>query len=229
MSSIGSFTFPSRQTAVDIQLRFVEGRTRKVVRVDTILLGSGTLSEFLSEVAALEGEIEKFDHGEATLSVTDGRYYHGRRLSQQRTLDETARFAAFELRFLTEDRFERSTDLHQSGKTITASGDTLVINQTGNAESRPETILTATGDLVKPCISDGERSITYDDTLSAGSNIVLDSDFQTAVLDGTENVLPKMSGSLVLLPPGNTTLTYTDDVTSTHSGSLLVKFRDTWV
>jgi hypothetical protein len=229
MASVGSFTFPARNTAVDVQTRFVEGRTRKVIRVDTILLGSGTLNEFLSQVASLEGEIDKFDRGEAALSITAGRYSTGRRMSLQRTLDEVSRFAAFEIRFLTNDRFERSTTLHETSRTLTASGDTLEIIQEGNAESRPLVIIFATGNLVKPAISDGQRTLTLDETLPPWSELTIDCENRTAVIDGTENVLNKTAGVFPLLSPGTTTLTYTDDPSSSHSGSLTVKYRDTWV
>lgn len=229
MVAVGSFTFPPRNTAVDIQTRFVDGRTRKVIRVDTILLGSGTLNEFLNEVADLEGEIEKFDRGEATLSITDGRYVTGRRMSLQRTLDESTRFAAFEIRFLTGDRFERSVALHEESRLITASGDSIQVTQAGNAASRPLVLITATGDLVRPALSDGERTMTYEDTQQAGSVLSIDADLQTAVLDGSDNVLNRMSGSFPILTPGVTTLTYTDNPTSSHSGALTVKYRDTWV
>jgi len=229
MASIGAFTFPARRTAVDVQTSLVEGRTRKIIRVDTILLGSGSLADFLTEVSNLEAEVEKLDRGEATLSVTAGRYYGGRRLSVQRTLDEAARFAAFEIRLLTEDRYERSLDLHEATKVLTASGDTLIVDHAGNTLARPELTLTAVGNLVRPTLSDGERSIVYEDTLAAGGSLVFDSDLQTALLNGTQNVLPKTSGSFPLLSPGNTTITYTDDPTSSHSGTLLVRFRDLWV
>jgi hypothetical protein len=229
MVSVGSFTFPARNTAVDVQTRFVEGRTRKVIRVDTILLGSGTLSEFLTRVATLEGEIEKFDRGEATLSITDGRYSTGRRMSLQRTLDEASRFAAFEIRFLTDDRFERSAVLHETSKVLTASGDTLQVTQQGNAASRPVIVISATGNLVKPAVSDGERTLTYEDDLPAGSELTIDCEKRTAVVDDTENVLNKTAGAFPLLSPGTTTLTYNDDPSSSHNGTLTVKYRDTWV
>jgi len=229
MAAIGAFTFPVRSTAVDVRTRLVEGRARKLIRVDTILLGSGTLTEFLGDVGVLEGEIERFDRGEATLSITEGRYHEGRRLSVQRTLDEDAKFAAFEILLITEDIHERSTALHEVAKMITASGDRVAVSQAGNTRSRPRMTLTAVGDLVRPSVSDGERTMTFEETLSAGSSLVLDSDLQTAVLAGEENVLAKMSGSFGLLGPGETTITYSDDAASSHSGSLLVAYRDTWV
>ena len=229
MATVGDFTFPQERTSLDIQTRIVDGQTRKVVRIDTIILGFGSNAQFLANVELLEGEIELFDQGEVSLSATQGRYYEGRRLRLERTIDEKSRFAAFEIELLTHDRYERSQTLHQENLTITASGDYLDVDQEGNTHSPPQLQLTATGNLVKPVLSDGERSLYYWDTLQAGNNLVIDCDLRTAKLNGSTNVLGKIAGSFPLLVPGESSITYTDDPSSTHNGTLLAKYRDRWV
>ena len=184
MVAIGSYTFPEHSTAVDIQSRFIDGKLKKIIRIDALVLGSGNAVDFLADIEDLEGEIEKFDRGEADLSITSGRTYKGIRLALQRTLDRESKFAAFEILLLTEDRFERSSVLHEEDKTITASGDTLVVSQAGNVYAFPEITLTATEDLVHPVLSDGTRGLTYNGTIPAGSVLVIDADAKTATLDG---------------------------------------------
>ncbi len=229
MVTIGDYSFPERSTAVDIESKFIDGKLKKIVRIDAIVLGSGSASDFSANIEDLEGEVERFDRGEADLSVTSGRYYRGTRLALRRTVDSESKFGAFEILLLTDDRFERSSALHEEEKTITASGDTLTVSQEGNADALPEITLTATGDLVYPTLSDGTRSLTYNGTISAGSVLVIDADAKTAILDGETNALPKITGSFPVLSPGDTTLTYTDNEDSSHDAVLVVRFRDTWV
>jgi hypothetical protein len=229
MVAIGDYAFPEHSTAVDVQSRFIDGTLKKIIRIDAIVLGSGNAADFLANVEDLEGEVEKFDRGEANLSITPGRYHQGIRLGLQRTLDRESKFAAFEILLLTDDRFERSSELHEEDKTIAASGDTLALSQAGNVYAFPEIALTATGDLVYPVLSDGTRSLAYNGTIPAGSVLVIDADAKTAILNGDTNALPKITGSFPLLSPGDTTLTYTDNEESSHQGSLVVQFRDTWV
>jgi len=56
---------------------------------------------------------------------------------------------------------------------------------------------------------------------------VIDSAQRRVLLDGVD-VTPYTSGDFPILVPGETTLEYTDDPSSTHFAHAVVSFRDRW-
>jgi len=229
MVTLGSFTFPEKRTFVQVRTRNVLSRVRKEINLYTLLIRYSELEQLEADLEALEGQLEKFDRREATLSLHEGRYYTGWRRDFQRFVESRHRAASVHLLILTDDRFERSIEEHQENVTLTASGQSVVVSQSGNGLAFAKFLLSATGSLVQPQISDGPRSLVFQETLEAGDTLEIDSDRRTAVRNGTESVLSLMSGDFPLLSPGETTLTYTDCAGSSHSGTLQITYRDLWV
>jgi Siphovirus-type tail component, C-terminal domain len=228
MASIGDYTFDESATRIVSDLRMVEKRLRREISIVGMLEGFVSASALYSEMEALEKEIEKFAVGEVTLSLVSGRFLNGKILRHRKTVDEAQRVASFRLILLSEDRFERSIEFHQETLIITASGNDIEVENAGSADSLPTLTLTATGELVDPAISDGTNTLSWSGTLSAGDTLVLDCDAHRAIKNGSENVLASMSGQWPTLPPGETTLTYSDDISSSHSASLVVGYYDFW-
>ncbi|MBE7560546.1 phage tail family protein [bacterium] len=227
MVTLGDYAFAHDTTRVLSDLRFVEDRLRRQVEIVGLLSGFSTRAAFESELAALDAAVEAFSNGSAALSLTAGRALSGSVLRYRKTLDELQRSVAFRLILLSEDRFERSVALHEEPLTITASGDYLVLENAGTADSLPTLTLTADGSLVDPSLSDGTRALTYHGTLSAGDVLVVDCDAHTATVNG-ENALSGVSGDWPRLSPGETTLTYSDDAAGSHDATLVVAYRDFW-
>jgi len=229
MITLGGFTFPDRRTHVRVRTREVLSRVRKEIEVFSLLVHYESLEALEADLEALEGELEKFDRAETQLSIHPGRYFMGRRRDLRRFVEPAHLAATVHLLVLTEDRFERSTEEHQETLAFTESGQSIVLSQAGNGLAFAKYRLTAGGNLVEPRISDGTRSLVFEDSLSAGETLELDGDAHTAVRNDTENVLPLLSGEFPLLSPRETTITYSDDVSSSHTGTLRIDYRDLWV
>lgn len=229
MVALGSFTFPEHRTFVRVRTREVLSRVRKEIDIYSLLIHYASLEALRADLEALEGELEKFDRGEASLSIHESRYFMGRRRDLQRFVEPRHLAATVHVLVLTEDRFERSTEEHQETLEFSQSGQSIVVSQAGNGLAFAKFLLTAGGNLVEPQISDGTRSVVFEASLGSGDTLELDGDARTAVKNSTENVLHLVSGEFPLLSPGNTTITYTDDATSSHTGTLQVKYRDLWV
>lgn len=227
MTTLGAYSFRADRTRVLSDLRFVEDRLRRQVELLGLLDGFPTRADFQAELAGLDAAVEAFEAGQATLSLVAGRWLAGRVLRYRKTVDEAARSAAFRLIVLSEDRYERSQTLHEATLELTASGQSLALENAGTAESRPRLTLTALGALLDPRLGDGARALTYHGALAPGDALLLNCDAHTAELSGG-NALHELVGDWPRLAPGATTLTYSDDAASSHSGLLRVEYRDFW-
>ncbi len=227
MATLGDYTFRSDSTRVLSDLRYVEDRLRRQVEIVGLLSEFATHDDFAAELSELDTAVEAFCNGSATLTLTEGRQLSGSVLRYRKTVDELERSVTFRLIVLSEDRFERSIELHEENLAIDASGDAIVLANAGTADSLPELTLSAIGALINPSVSDGLRTLIYQGTLSPGDALALDSDAHTATLNGG-NALAAVSGDWPRLAPGETTLTYTDQAGSSHSATLLVQYRDYW-
>jgi len=93
--------------------------------------------------------------------------------------------------------------------------------------AKPVVTLIASGDLANPSISDGERTMGYAGIAADGETLVMDAETAKVTLEG-EDVTPYTSGLFPRLSPGGTTLTYTDDGSSSHTASATVAYRSRW-
>jgi hypothetical protein len=229
MVSIGNYVLPEDATAVRVRTREVLSRVRKEIEINTILRGYGSLEELEQDLEALEGELEKLDRREVMLSLQEGRFYQGWRKDCRRMVEPKHCVAALDMLILTDDRFERSLVEHHRALTIAASGCGLLIEQAGNGEAFIRARLTASGDLVRPRLSDGTRVLIYEGDLAAGEQLVIDGQAGT-VRDGDGvNRLHSITGDFPMLSPGENLLVYEDAASSSHSGLLEVWYRDLWV
>ena len=229
MTGLGSFNFPEKRTFVRSRIREVLSKVRREIDIYSLLIGYGNLENLEQDLEILEGELEKFNRKEVTLSLHPGRYVSGWRRDYQRVIEPRHKAASLHLLILTDDRFERSIEEHQETLILSASGQSIEISQEGNGEAFPRLVLTATGTLIHPAISDGTRTLSFQGQLEPGMSLHLDSDFHTALINGSENVLQSLSGEFPLLDPGTTQITYTDHSSSTHSGTLEINYRDLWI
>lgn len=229
MVTLGGFVFPEQRTFVRVRTREVLSRVRKEIEIYSLLIHYASLEGLRGDLEALEGELEKLDRGEVSLSIHEGRYFMGRRRDLQRFVEPRHLAATIHLLVLTEDRFERSVEEHQETLALSESGQAMVVSQAGSGLAFARFLLTAGGTLVKPRISDGTRSVVFEASLESGETLELDGDARTAKRNSSENVLHLVSGEFPLLSPGDTTITYTDDEASSHTGTLEVRYRDLWV
>jgi hypothetical protein len=73
----------------------------------------------------------------------------------------------------------------------------------------------------------GDRVLTYDGTVAAGSTLVVDAAAGVALLDGVD-VTPYTDGLPPLLSPGDNTLVYADESVSTPDVAVSVAFHARW-
>ncbi len=104
---------------------------------------------------------------------------------------------------------------------ITASGDIRVVP--GNGTFYAEIV--ASDNVVNPTIGDGLWAVTYWGTVADGEVLVLDAGKGTATLNGAD-VIPYTTGEFPRASLEGTTLTYTDDIESSHTASILVLWKD---
>lgn len=224
--TLGAIIFDPDSTAVRETHDEVGGRRERVIEISGIVAGVPDETAIHDTLDAILNAASVDDYG-AELSVRPGRRMFVRRSEFVRNVAARALTGAFVLKLAARDPFEESTALHSVAWPITASGATLELTTAGNAPARPVIRLTATDTIVNPAFSDGTRILSYSGTLSAGDELVFDGASASATLNGGD-VLPYVSGEFPELSPGGTTLTYSDDATSTHNASVTVEYRDRW-
>jgi hypothetical protein len=72
-----------------------------------------------------------------------------------------------------------------------------------------------------------DPGVTCNGTFAPGILVAIDGVERRASMGGMD-VTPYSSGLFPLAEPGGTTLTYTDDPTSSHLAAITVRYRDRW-
>lgn len=217
------YNFDEARVSVSEKHEEVGGRDARVIRIEGVV----EAADAAAVDAALDAILEAASVAEAVLSLREGRRMVVSRKAFSRTLLRGGRAASYVLELEAADPYEYAVVASNAAWSIAASGATQAVLPEGNTESLPTITLTATGDLVRPSISDGARSITYDGIVGDGAVLILDSQQKRATLDSTD-VTPYISGDFPQLDPAGTTLVYTDDAASSHTAAAVVSWLDRW-
>lgn len=223
--TLGPHTFDPATTAIREDHQERAGQDARTIRINGLLTN---YSDLPTLEAALDAILAAASDTETTpLSLRPNRQLHVRREKFLREIQRDARTARYELTLRADDPFEEATTPLNWPWTIAASGATRNITSSGNAHSPTLITLQATGTLINPTLSDGDRAITYNGTLAPGSIIEFDGPNRQARIADTD-VTPYCTGDFPRAAPGTTTFTYTDAPTSAHTAQATISFHERW-
>ncbi len=223
---LGDYTFDAARTAVVEKFEEVGGRDARVVHLNGVVEGAGSAEaleaalDVIMQAASERGE-------ETLLSLRPGRRLYVRRTAFSREIQREALTGAFCLTLEAHEPCEEAETPITAAWSIAQSGATKTITVLGTAPALPVITLTALGNLIEPCISDGSRQIMYPGTVPNGKCLVLDCAAGSVLVDGIE-VTPYSKGLFPQLDPGGTTLRYSDHSGSSHQASVSIAYRDRW-
>ncbi len=223
---LGSVTLDEANTAVKEKLEEVGGRNERRITISGLVTGLNTAAAIEARLDEILDAASLADYS-AGLVLRTGRRLWARRESYRRELRADELVGAFTLELAARDAFEESADITVLNWTIAASGATLNASSAGTLYARPAIALTASGTLIDPAISDGERTMAFSGTVGDGDVLLLDSASGIVTLDG-EDVTPYTAGEFPRIPDDGATLTYTDAFGSSHTAAATVAFRDRW-
>jgi len=224
--TLEGITFDERHTTVKDRYEELGGRQVRCVTVSGLIVGA-------SDVAAIEAALDAIldaasvDDFSAALSVRAGRQLWVQRNAFTREIAAEKLVGSFELELDTRAPYEESISGTTVVWNIAASGDQIVIASGGNAPTDAVVTLTAVGDIINPTFSDGQRTITYSGIVSDGQVLKFDGANRQVLLDNAD-VTPYTDGLFPQLIPEGSTLTYSDDATSSHSANVTVAYNSRW-
>jgi len=224
--TLGAIIFDAAHTTVHEKYEEVGGRDERLVEVTGAVVGESTVAAIEARLDAILDAASEEDYG-GMLSVREGRRLSVRREAFSRDVAPDRLVGSFKLKLRAREPFEEADSETSELWPISISGATRALSSVGNACARPVITLVASGDVVSPAFSDGVRTMAYAGTVADGSVLVFNAAARTVTLDGAD-VAPYTTGDFVRIEPGGTTLTYTDDATSSHTASVTVAFRDRW-
>ena len=225
MVTLGTYEFDDRHTSVTDTVDEVAGRTERTFVVSGLIVGKTTADDIESELDSIADAAS--ENRWITFSIQSGREIIVERTEMSRRVDAAERVGSFTLRLAAADPFERSSTVTEIVWSVTSSGDTKQVDTDGNVHSEPRIEMGASGDVVNPTFSDGERTIQYPGTVADGETLAIDGPARTVTLEN-DDVLPYTTGEFPRVSPEDTTLTYTDDASSSHTASVTVSYRDRW-
>jgi tail protein len=224
--TLGSVTFDDAHTTVREKQEEVGGRNERRIELAGVIVGESTIAAVEAQLDAII-DAASVDDFSAALSLRDGRRLWVRRDAFNREIQRDRLVGAFQLTLLARDPFEEAVSETFVNWTITASGATKAASAAGNVFAKPVITLTANDTLINPGFSDGTRSIAYSGSVAASSVLVFDAAQGMVTLDGAD-VTPYTTGVFPRISPEDTTLTYSDDPSSSHDVDATVAFRDRW-
>jgi hypothetical protein len=223
--TLGGYAFGESITAVREHLKERGGRDARVVLLKGVLEGLASLDAIEAELDAIAAAAS--DTEEAVLTLRPGRVLVVRRTALARQVYRDALSATFELELEAADAFERAAEETEVAGVFTGGQLTLDIPASGNTPALPRIGLTPDSSAVRPSVGVGDRVLTYDGTVAAGSTLVVDAAAGVALLDGVD-VTPYTDGLPPLLSPGDNTLVYADESVSTPDVAVSVAFHARW-
>lgn len=218
--------FDPQYTAVEEKLEEVGGRNARSVVIRGLIAAASSLAEIEAALDAIL-EAASVDDYNAPLSLREGRRLWVRREAFAREVDGARLVGSFTLKLAARLPFEESEALHAEPWTIAENGAEIVLATTGNLFAQPVVTLVPSDTLVRPALSDGTRTITYDGTVAAARTLVFDAPNGRVTLDG-DDVTPYTEGEFPRIGPGEATLVSTGESPGTHAAAATVAYRDRW-
>lgn len=223
--SVGAYGFDEGTTTVRETLEAVGGRETRAIVISGLIRGAGSvagLEVMLDEIlrsASVESPVY--------VSVRSGRRILARREQFVREVQRGGQAGRFELTLRAENAWEESDVPTTVPWSIASSGTSLVVESDGNLATRPTITLDALGTILSPELGDGVRTLRYDGVVETGSRWTVDGESERVWLDGVD-ITPYTEGDFPVVGPGETTLTYSDDPSSSHLLDGTVAFRARW-
>lgn len=225
-TTLGPVTFDEAHTTVREKEEEVGGRNERAVTVSGVIVDRASVAEIEADLDAIIDAASVEDYT-AALSLRGGRRLWVRREGFMREIKGEALVGSFKLELAARDPFEESEAETAIAWNVSASGAQQAAASSGNVYAKPVIELVASGDVIDPVFSDGERMIAYSGTVQDGETLVFDGEAGMVTLEGAD-VTPYTSGVFPRIAPEGTTLTYTDDAASSHTAAVIVRFRDRW-
>lgn len=224
--TLGALALDPLHTHAQEKLEEVGGRDERSIEIRGLLVNVLDAADAEAQLDAIVNAASAEDYS-AALSLRDGRRLWVRRAGFTREVSAQPLAASFTLQLAARKPFEESEAERTVEWPIHASGATLALRAEGNMDSPAVITLNASGAVVNPSFSDGERTFAYAGALADGQVLVLDGVSERAALDGVD-VTPYTSGLFPLIAPSGTTLAYTDGPGGSHTAVVAVAFRDRW-
>lgn len=222
---IDGFQFPQRTSLSHMRMVEAKSKVRKEIRIRS-LIRAASPSQLEHTLDRLRGAVERFDRGEATLSLQPGRYFQGRRRRFDIHPGARSLAAGVDLLVWTADRFERSETLHA------VDGDThegvcrFALFNRGNWPAPLRIELEAASRIEQVTTHTGNEVFELNTPVNAGQRLTIDTEQRTAELDGV-NVFEVCNQNFTSIAPGgNELIIELGDVTA--KAACRVEFRDRW-
>ena len=225
--TLGSVTFDETYTQVKETLEEVGGRNERTIVLSGLIVGEATVNDIhdrLDDILVASSE-EDFT---ADLSIRTNRRFYVRRNGFSREVRPESLTGSFELELKAKQPYEESKFGLSIDWDVTASGETMTFVPGGSLYAPAKIYVKPTvNSIVNPTFSDGVRTIQYQGSVQIGEVLVFDGKTERVTLDGVD-VMGYTSGLFPRLEAAGTTLTYTDDATSSHMASIDVEFIARW-
>lgn len=225
--TLGAVVFDRRYTAVQEKYEEVGGSDERVVILNGIVAGESTVADIEARLDAVLESASVSDYS-TILALRSGRRLNVRRNSFQRDINADQLTGSFRLELGARDPFEESDAETSVVWNVAVSGATQGLSTSGNTDTHTVVTLVAAGSVVNPVVSDGMRSISYSGTVADGETLVFDGESGLVTLEGVD-VTGYTAGEFPRVSPGGSTFTYTDDVISSNTAAVTVRYRDRWV
>lgn len=224
--TLGSLSLDEKHTSVRERYEEVGGRDGRRVELRGLIVGEQAVADIEARLDAILDASSSEDY-ETALVVRDGRRLWVRRVEFSREISRQPLVGSFALDLEARNPFEESTSETEVEWIVEAPGATKEIASDGNVFSKPRITLIADGAVVNPTFGDGTRSLAYLGTVADGATLEMTASLGRVTLDGVD-VTPYTSGIFPRIEPEGTTLTYTDDASSSHSAAVTLAYRDRW-
>lgn len=186
MIQIGDFIFPEKGTVIRNSLIEAKSKIRREIRLLTLLRGLDPV-DFRQQLNLFQESVEAFDRREANLLLHPGRYHQGRRRELHVLPVKGKPLAWIDLLILTQDRFERSIDLHEHDFASTASQAMITPSHEGNWRSPFHLTLTPSEAITSLQVQTAEETFTANVRMEEGQSLVMDTGERTFTVDGVNN------------------------------------------
>jgi len=226
MICIGRFVFPNETTRWRSTIVEALSKERREVTIEALLVQRDDPLGIQRRVERLEEEIERFDQGQATLSLRENRFFEGRRRELVVAPSARGDAARVQLKILTLDRFERSEELHTKCADLQPPTNIIRALNRGNHATPLFIEIQPSGTIDSLTLNIGTSQLTYDGSLGSGDKLTLDSETNTAVLNDTENVT-HLVNEFPWLEAGWNSITAV--VSGSADGVIQIEYRDLWV
>lgn len=222
---MGALTLDERHTVVREEYEQEGGRNTRLVTITGMVRGKPNVA---AVEAALDGLMDAVSADVPVyISLRPGRRVRVRREGFSREVHGGQRTGAYTINLRAEEGWEESETVTTVGWTIDASGATIALENGGTLPTFPLVSLDALGSIEGLALSDGTRTLSYEGEVEAGATLIVDGVAGQVWLDDLD-ITPYTRGDFPQLAPGETVLTYTDALGSSHLLDGEVTYRDRW-